>query len=56
MKAPRTAFVLAGGGSLGALQVGMLAEILKAGEPPDFSDSAPHTILARCKRLLGNAA
>jgi len=33
---PRTAFVLAGGGSLGALQVGMLAEILKAGERPDF--------------------
>jgi NTE family protein len=33
---PRTAFVLAGGGSLGALQVGMLAEILEAGERPDL--------------------
>jgi NTE family protein len=32
----RTAFVLTGGGSLGALQVGMLAEILAAGERPDF--------------------
>jgi predicted acylesterase/phospholipase RssA len=31
MSQPRTAFVLAGGGSLGALQVGMLAEILEAG-------------------------
>jgi patatin-like phospholipase/antibiotic biosynthesis monooxygenase len=33
---PRTAFVFAGGGSLSALQVGMLAEILEAGERPDL--------------------
>jgi hypothetical protein len=32
----RTAFVLAGGGRLGAPQVGMLAEILEAGERPDL--------------------
>ena len=32
MSQPRTAFVLAGGGSLDALQVGTLAEILEAGE------------------------
>src|SRR5271168_809665 len=32
----RTAFVLAGGGSLGALQVGLLAEILEAGEHADL--------------------
>ena len=36
MNQRRTAFVLAGGGSLGALQVGMLAEILEAGERPDL--------------------
>ncbi len=32
----RTAFVLAGGGSLGAAQVGMLAALTEAGERPDF--------------------
>jgi NTE family protein len=32
----RTAFVLAGGGSLGAAQVGMLAELTVAGERPDL--------------------
>lgn len=32
----RTAFVLAGGGSLGAVVVGMLREIVAAGERPDF--------------------
>jgi NTE family protein len=32
----RTAFVLAGGGSLGAAQVGMLAELTAAGERPDL--------------------
>lgn len=32
---PTTALVLAGGGSLGALQVGMLRELLKAGVRPD---------------------
>ena len=31
----RTAFVLAGGGSLGAVQVGMLAELIGAGVRPD---------------------
>ena len=33
---PKTAFVFAGGGSLGAAQVGMLAELCAAGERPDF--------------------
>jgi len=32
----RTAFVLAGGGSLGAVQVGMLAELIEAGVRPDM--------------------
>lgn len=32
----KTAFVLAGGGSLGAIQVGMLHALIKAGEQPDF--------------------
>ena len=32
----RTAFVLAGGGSLGAIQAGMLAELIAAGVRPDF--------------------
>jgi NTE family protein len=32
----RTAFVLAGGGSLGAIQAGMLAELIVAGVRPDF--------------------
>src|SRR5512136_1777646 len=36
MSAGRTAFVLAGGGSLGAIQVGMLQALLAAGEQPDF--------------------
>lgn len=31
-----TACVLSGGGSLGAVQVGMLTEIIAAGEVPDF--------------------
>lgn len=31
-----TAFVFTGGGSLGAIQVGMLRALLKAGERPDF--------------------
>jgi NTE family protein len=31
-----TAFVLSRGGSLGAVQVGMLAKILAAGERPDL--------------------
>ena len=33
---PRTALVLAGGGSLGAAQVGMLAELCAAGERPEL--------------------
>jgi NTE family protein len=33
---PKTAFLLAGGGSLGAVQVGMLTELLRAGVKPDF--------------------
>jgi NTE family protein len=33
---PRTAFVLAGGGSLGAVQVGMLSELMRIGLRPDF--------------------
>ena len=32
----KTAFVLAGGGSLGAIQVGMLAELMSAGVHPDM--------------------
>jgi NTE family protein len=32
----RTAFVLAGGGSLGAVEVGMLRALLEAGEQPDL--------------------
>ena len=32
----RTAFVFAGGGSLGAIQVGMLHVLLEAGLRPDF--------------------
>ena len=34
--APKTAFVFAGGGSLGAIQVGMLRVLLSAGVRPDF--------------------
>lgn len=36
MRPGRTAFVLAGGGSLGSIQVGMLRALLAAGERPDF--------------------
>ena len=36
-----TAFVLAGGGSLGAVQVGMLKALADAGTPPDFVVGAP---------------
>jgi NTE family protein len=34
--APRTAFVMAGGGSLGAVEVGMLEALVDAGVRPDF--------------------
>lgn len=36
LKRKRTAFVFAGGGSLGAIQVGTLRELVRAGERPDF--------------------
>lgn len=36
MSRKRTAFVFAGGGSLGAIQVGMLRELVRAGERPDM--------------------
>ena len=36
VEAVKTAFVLAGGGSLGAVQVGMLAELMSAGVRPDM--------------------
>ena len=32
---PSTAFVFAGGGSLGAIEVGMLRELVASGERPD---------------------
>jgi NTE family protein len=35
-RAPKTALVLAGGGSLGAVQVGMLSELSRAGVKADF--------------------
>ena len=39
--AQRTAFVFAGGGSLGAVQVGMLRELMHAGVSAGFQSSAP---------------
>src|ERR1700680_2991277 len=33
---PKTAFVFAGGGSLGAIQVGMLRVLMSVGVRPDF--------------------
>lgn len=36
LSAPVTAFVMAGGGSLGAVEVGMLRELLASGVRPDF--------------------
>lgn len=36
MRRKRAAFVFAGGGSLGAIQVGILRELVRAGERPDF--------------------
>lgn len=44
----KTAFVFAGGGSLGAVQVGMLGELLKAGERPDFVVGASVGALNAC--------
>jgi NTE family protein len=44
----RTAFVFAGGGSLGAVQVGMLQELVQAGERPDFVVGASVGALNAC--------
>lgn len=43
-----TAFVFAGGGSLGAIQVGALREIIRAGERPDFVVGASVGALNAC--------
>lgn len=45
---PKTAFVFAGGGSLGAIQVGALRELIKAGERPDFVVGASVGSLNAC--------
>ena len=45
---PGTAFVFAGGGSLGAVQVGMLQELVRAGERPDFVVGASVGALNAC--------
>jgi NTE family protein len=44
----RTAFVFAGGGSLGAIQVGALRELVLAGERPDFVVGASVGALNAC--------
>jgi NTE family protein len=44
----RTAFVFAGGGSLGAIQVGVLRELIAAGERPDFLVGASVGALNAC--------
>lgn len=44
----RTAFVFAGGGSLGAIQVGSLRELVKWGERPDFLVGASFGALNAC--------
>ncbi len=46
--AQRTAFVFAGGGSLGAIQVGALRELVAAGERPDFLVGASVGALNAC--------
>ena len=43
-----TAFVFAGGGSLGAIQAGALAELIAAGERPDFVVGASVGALNAC--------
>lgn len=43
-----TAFVFAGGGSLGAIQVGALRELVRAGERPDFVVGASVGALNAC--------
>lgn len=48
MARPRTAFVFAGGGSLGAIQVGALRELARAGERPDFVVGASVGALNAC--------
>lgn len=47
-KPPKTAFVFAGGGSLGAIQVGALAELVRAGIEPDFVVGASVGALNAC--------
>jgi NTE family protein len=44
----RTAFVFAGGGSLGAIQVGALRQLVRAGERPDFVVGASVGALNAC--------
>ncbi len=44
----QTAFVFAGGGSLGAIQVGALRELVRAGERPDFVVGASVGALNAC--------
>lgn len=46
--ATRTAFVFAGGGSLGAIQVGALRELVRHGERPDFLVGASVGALNAC--------
>jgi NTE family protein len=46
--ATRTAFVFAGGGSLGAIQVGALRELIRHGEAPDFLVGASVGALNAC--------
>jgi NTE family protein len=47
-RASRTAFVFAGGGSLGAIQVGALKELVRAGERPDLVVGASVGALNAC--------
>ena len=48
MTTTRTAFVFAGGGSLGAIQVGARRELVRAGERPDFLVGASVGALNAC--------
>jgi predicted acylesterase/phospholipase RssA len=57
---PRTAFVLSGGASLGALQVGMLRALYERGIAPDLlvgaSAGALNDALAATRSFLATAA
>jgi Patatin-like phospholipase len=57
--APRTAFVLAGGASLGAMQVGMLRGLYERGVAPDLlvgtSAGALATHFDHASRLIAHA-